>query len=239
MSSEEEGFYLDPPEQTGRTFWDLFAGKKMLMLAIFGIIAAIALLYIYRDRVSMEEVVSLAREYWFILLAPVFGWVLGILVAKRLHVPLRRGVLCVNPEDHSVRVVSIPETLFRFFNQAGNPVVYHTPNGTPVYLACEIDLQNMHIDYGMVNDHDAALVMTWENSYVSWRKTLDKVMRDNLRLMDTPHVLGIQYAGKSLKKHLERLSRTVGVEDDTSGPDDYGPEWPNDEKVSLEDEQSD
>ena len=239
MSSEEESFYPDPPEVTGRTFWDALSGKGLIILSLIALAVCAVLIVLYRDSIDWKAILEILKEHWYVALAPVAGWILGRSAAKLLHSPSGRIVISVDPGTHTARVVMIPEELFRFLNQSGNNVVYHSPVGLPVYLAKSIDLQSMSIDYGWVHEHDPLIVMTRENSYQSWKDTLDRVMKDNLRLMDTPHVLGLQYAGKSLKKHLDRLSRAVGVEDQPEGPDEYDPMRPNDEIVEVDDEQSD
>ena len=80
---------------------------------------------------------------------------------------------------------------FRFFEQSGNNVLYHSPSGMPVYLAEDIDTERGTIAYSWIHELGAFEVMTREEAFVNWRSTLEEVLRENLQLMDHPHVIGL------------------------------------------------
>ena len=220
--------YPDVPMQdikqpvTGRTFWDAVSGKGLLILAILLATAAAALVIVNRESIDWQMILTLLRENWYVLVGPVVGWILGCHFARLVHQPDFRVVISLDPDSHTVQALMIPEGLFRFLNQSGNNVLYHSPGGNPVYLANRVDLVQGMIDYGWVHEHDAIMVFTKEKVYNEWHDTLDKVMEDNLKMMDVPEVYGLQFAGQALKRHLDRAANAVGVDTGSSGgPSDY------------------
>ena len=220
--------YPDVPMQdmeqpvTGRTFWDVVSGKGLLILVVLLAIAAAILVIVNRDSIDWQWILSLLRENWYVFVGPIVGWILGSHFARLVHQPDFRVVISLDSDNHTVQALMIPEGLFRFLNQSGNNVLYHSPGGNPVYLANKVDLVHGMIDYGWVHEHDAIMVFTKEKVYNEWHDTLDTVMEDNLKMMDVPEVYGLQFAGKALKRHLDRAANAVGVDTGSSGgPSDY------------------
>ena len=213
----------DMPQQvTGRTFWDAVSGKGLVILGVLLAIVVAALVYVNRDSIDWKDILMLLRENWYVFVGPVAGWILGRYFARLVHQPDFRVVISLDPENHTVQALMIPEGLFRFLNQSGNNVLYHSPGGNPVYLANKVDLVQGMIDYGWVHEHDAIMVFTKEKVYNEWHDTLDRVMEDNLKMMDVPEVYGLQFAGEALKRHLDRAANAVGVNTGSSGgPSDY------------------
>ena len=220
IQSEEQ-----PRQVTGRTFWDLMSGKGLLVLLLAVSAVGISVVYLNRDSIDWTAVRQFIVDYWFVALGPIVGTILGKLFADAVHQPVCRVVLVLDPESHTVRALVIPEKFFRFLNQTGNNVVYHSPLGTPVYLAADVDLSRGFVDYGWVHEHDALVVFTKEKFYCEWNGTLNRAMEDNLKMMDNPQVYGLRYAGQALKRHLGRVSASVGVRDPdaSAGPSDYAP----------------
>lgn len=216
----------DPRPVTGRTIWDLLAGKGILILGILIAIVVAVILVINRDEIDWKSIllmtIEFVREYWYVAVGPIVGLILGGFFAKMVHKPDCRVVITLNVENHTVQALVVPEQLFRFLNQTGNNVVYHSRIGTPVYLANAMDLQRGFVDYGWVHEHDPLVVFTQERFYTEWKDTLDKAMSDNLNLMDSPEVYGMQFAGEALKRHLDRVAVAVGVMKESSGgPSEY------------------
>lgn len=210
------------PPVTGRTFWDVVSGKGILILAALLVLAAAVALILLRDSIDWEPVILFLKENWMIALGPLAGWILGRYFARVVHRPECRVLISLDTENHTIQALLVPEGLFRHLNQAGNNVVYHSPAGNPVYLANSVDLSRGVIDYGWVHEHDAIVVFTKEKVFDEWHDTLDKVMEDNLKMMDIPEVYGLQFAGKALKRHLDRAAAAVGVDIGSSGgPSDY------------------
>jgi hypothetical protein len=85
--------------------------------------------------------------------------------------------------------------------------------GLPVYTIEKLDLERGHVDYGWVHENDALVVMTRESAYNKWNETLNEVMEDNLELMVHPHIIGLGYARKSLRDHLNGLGKVFGFTD--------------------------
>ena len=217
----------DPePQTTGRTFWDLVSGKGRLILVALIVAVAAVMLFLNRNEIDWAEVrdffVQSITDYWYVAVGPVAGYALGIWFARLVHRPICRVVISLDVENHVVQALVIPEDFFRFLNQTGNNVVYHSPQGTPVYIANKVDLDRCLIDYGWVHEHDSLVVFTKEMFYTEWKETLDQAMADNLKLMDSPEVYGMQFAGEALKRHLDRVGAAVGVMKGSSGgPSDY------------------
>ena len=228
------GQYPDVPMQdmeqeqspvTGRTFWDAVAGKGVLILAVLiaGVVAALIL--IHRDDIDWEAVIAYVRymvqEYWYVAVGPIAGYILGRWFARMVHQPIIRVVISVDVENHIVQALLVPEEFFRFLNQTGNNVVYHSPRGNPVYIANKVDLDRCFVDYGWAHQHNALIVFAKERFYVEWKDALDQAMADSLNLMDNPEVYGLQFAGEALKRHLDRAAYAVGVmKENPGGPSD-------------------
>jgi len=227
------GPYPDVPLQdmeeqapvTGRTFWDLVSGKGLLILGVLIAAAVAALIILNRNEIDWESVrqftVQMVQEYWYVAVGPIVGCILGSWFAKLVHRPIIRVVISVDVENHIVQALLVPEEFFRFLNQTGNNVVYHSPRGNPVYIANKVDLDRCFIDYGWAHRHNALVVFAKERFYVEWKDALDQAMADSLNLMDNPEVYGLQFAGEALKRHLDRAAYAVGVtKENPGGPSD-------------------
>lgn len=158
-----------------------------------------------------DYVASVLAEVWPLTLAPAIGWFLGGWAVRSLYHPTGRVVASIDPVDHTARFVFIPDFMFTYFRQSGNNVLYHTPAGTPVYLAEVIDETEGIISYSWIHEHDPLVVMTREEAYSAWHSVLEQVMRENLAIMDHPHVIGIGYARRFLRDHLDEICRSLGI----------------------------
>ena len=233
----------EPAPVTGRTFWDLVSGKGVLILGILIIVATAVLIVLYRDEIDWEVVKSyslyIVQEYWYVAVGPIAGYLLGSWFAKLVHKPVIRVVISVDVENHIVQALLVPEEFFRYLNQTGNNVVYHSPRGNPVYIANRVDLERCFIDYGWAHKHNALIVFAKERFYVEWKDALDQAMADSLNLMDNPEVYGLQFAGEALKRHLDRAAYAVGVmKENPGGPSDIdGSQASQDEEGGEPDDQ--
>lgn len=158
-----------------------------------------------------EAIIDFLKEAWPVLMAPFAGWFLGMWTVKMLYRPSGRIIVCMEPDTHLFRAVFIPDPMFRFFDQSGNNVLYHSALGMPVYIAEHIDTENGEICYSWIHELSSLEVMTREDTYVNWRATLEEVLRENLGLMDHPHVIGLGYARKCLKDQLDLIAETLGL----------------------------
>ncbi len=175
-----------------------------------------------------EAILQFLEEYWPVLMAPFAGWFLGRWTVKMLYRPSGRVVACLDPATHEFRAVFIPDPMFRFFEQSGNNVLYHSPLGMPVYIAESVDTETGTIRYSWIHELGSMEVMTREDTYNNWRATLEEVLRENLGLMDHPHVIGLGYTRKCLRDQLDLIAETLGL----SGRDfarDYSVSSPDDD----------
>ena len=200
-----------PEQQMGRTAWDVvYAGRR----TIFGIVVMMvsaAVLYLIGSTYGIEPLRKILEDYWPVLISPIAGWYLGKKVSKDLYRPDGRLLISLDPETHLFRLVFVPERTFKTMTQTGNNVVYHTPSGLPAYTVRDMDLNNGRIGYGWIHENDALVVMTRESAYKKWNTTLDQVMEDNLELMGHPHIIGLGYARKNLRDHLDGLGEVLGI----------------------------
>lgn len=218
--------YDDRREVTGRTFWDVMSGKGYLIVLAIIIAIVSILLIINRDSIDWDAIfasmLAMLIDYWYVLVGPIIGLILGDKFARIVHRPDCRVLLSLDVDTNTVSGLLVPEQLFRMLNQSGNNVVYHSGLGMPVYLAQTVDLDRGFVDYGWVHEHDALVVFTKQRFYSEWKETLDQAMADNLNLMDNPEVYGLQFAGEALKRHLDRAAMAVGVQNESAGgPSDY------------------
>ena len=223
MSSENAGRTPDPPEideeeelqplpqdyypdpAPRRSIWETI--RRWLLPASLCVTAVSVSCLAF----GTDAVVAFLQECWPVALAPFAGWLLGIWAAKTLYVPTGRIVATIDPESHLFRAVFIPDAMFRLFEQSGNNVLYHTPSGMPVYLAEDIDTERGTIAYSWIHELGAFEVMTREEAFVNWRQTLEEVLRENLQLMDHPHVIGLGFARRCLRDQLDSIAEALGL----------------------------
>ena len=185
--------------------------RRSILLVVIAIAASIATIAICYYVFGQEAILLFLEETWPILLAPFAGWFLGFWAVKQLYRPSGRFVICLEPEVHSFRVVFIPDKMFRYFEQSGNNVLYHTPSGMPVYVAEHIDTVDGVIQYSWIHTLSSIEVMTREDAYKNWRTALEEVFRENLELMDHPYVIGLGYTRECLKNQLDVFAETLGL----------------------------
>ena len=160
-----------------------------------------------------EEAISLIGEYWPIILGPILGWWFAQWSIERFYHPSGRYIALLDPENHTFRVLFVPDAVYRNFNQSGNNVVYHTASGYPLYVARDINPETMVIDYGWIHELNALEVMTREEAFAKWDQTLSDVLEENLELMSHPHIIGLGYARKSVRDNLDGLAEVMGFKD--------------------------
>ena len=158
-----------------------------------------------------DAIASFLEEVWPVLISPVAGWLLGMWAVRILYKPSGRVVVCMEPDTHLFRAVFIPDTMFRYFVQSGNNVLYHSAQGVPVYIAERIDTGTGEIRYSWIHELSSLEVMTREDTYNNWRDILEDVLRENLGLMDHPHVIGIGYARRCLREQLDSIAEALGL----------------------------
>lgn len=185
--------------------------------------------YVVWRMFGTDVIVDALGEYWPVLLSPIAGALLARFVVKSLYHPSGRVLVHLDVENHLLRAVFVPDDMFRYIQQTGNNVVYHTVSGIPVYLVEGMDLERGMVDYGWIHTENALVVMTREDAYRKWYSVLNQVMEENLELMVHPKVIGLGYARSSLRKHLDRISSALGLieadyeshDSDESVPEDY------------------
>ena len=222
MSSEELGAYdryaenqvsdeeqQPVPDSVQRRMPSVFGMlvRRILMLAVaVGIVVAICY-FVY----GPEAIRDVVQEYWPVALAPIIGWLLGRWSARILYHPTGKIVIALDPETHEVRVVFVPERMFRFFRQSGNNVTYHTPLFSDVYLAKSIDTEHGDIDYGWVHELNALLVFTREQSFARWNGLTEEVLMENNQLKDKPTAIALAYCRRFGKMILDDIGSAVGL----------------------------
>lgn len=201
-----EGMFPDDPYDGGRRPMPLF-------LKVFLVVSGSAIaVYAAWLMVGTDALYAIIAEYWPVLLSPLLGIVLGKMVARELYAPVGRLLVQLDVDHHMFRAVFVPERMFRYLEQTGNNVVYHTPSGVPVYLVEGMDLASGRVDYGWVHEADPMIVMTREETYRKWYATLNETMAENLQLIANPKVIGLGYARKTLRDHLNRIAEAVGLD---------------------------
>ncbi len=178
-----------------------------------GIVAGVAIGgYALWSYVGPEAIVDFLKQLWPVLVAPPVGWFLGKMVARDLYRPDGRILVNLDTDNNVFRATFVPEELFKYIDQRGNNVVYHTPRGVPVYLTETLDLQNGRVRYGWVHEDDALVVMSRITAYNRWYWTLGKTLSENLQLMHNPEVIGMGYARSTLRRHLDDIAKAVGLD---------------------------
>lgn len=179
-------------------------------------------IYVAWRMFGTDAVVNALQEYWPVLLSPIAGALLARFVVRSLYHPSGRVLVHLDAENHLLRAVFVPDDMFRHLTQTGNNVVYHTMSGVPVYLVEGMDLERGMVDYGWVHSENALVVMTREDAYRKWYRTLNRVLEENLELMVHPKVIGLGYARSTLRDHLDKISSALGLTEA-----DYEPHEPD------------
>lgn len=179
------------------------------LLFVTAVIAIVALVcYFVFGPDAMKEAFD---EYWPLLLAPVIGWLLGRWSSKILYHPNGKVIIAMDPETHEVRVVFVPERMFRFFRQSGNNVTYHTSLFSDVYLARSIDTDHGNIDYGWVHEMNSLLVFTREQSFARWNGFTEEVLMENNQLKDEPLAIALAYCRRFGQSILDDIGGAAGL----------------------------
>ena len=215
-----EQAFVEPPRESP---W-----RKVAAVAA-AVSAGAFVVYVTWKVIGPDAIMGILSEYWPVLLSPIAGALIARFVVKALYHPSGRVLIHLDPDNHLVHAVFVPDDMFRYIQQTGNNVVYHSFTGLPVYLVEDMDLDHGTVDYGWIHTENALVVMTREDAYRKWYRTLNQVLEENLELMVHPKVIGLGYARGMLRKHLDKMSSALGLteadyedhEPDESVPEDY------------------
>ena len=202
-----EGDLSDNPvleQQRAEQEWELqriYAERRrrtaiMALSAVLVLAVAAATCYIV---LGPEAIADFLEEYWPVMAALPAGWLLGRWAVGMLYRPSGKLVVCLDPSTHIFRAVFIPDAMFRYFDQSGNNVLYHTPLGMPVYVAERIDTESGIIEYSWIHELDALTVMTREEFFVNFSATTEDVLRENLQIKGYPYTIALGYVRKTLR----------------------------------------
>ena len=222
MPSEQVPPHLDPSESPVlqqqaeeqerqlREFYR-YQRRRQILRIVIAVASAIAAAAICYHVFGPDIILEWLDEFWPVLMAPLLGWLLGYWVVKNLFRPSGRLVACLYPETHLFRVVFIPDEMFKFFDQAGNNVVYHTPSGMQVYIAEDIDTSNGRIQYSWVERMSALEVMSREEFFINFKKTTEEVLRENLQLIGQPILYALGYTRRCLHDEYDHVAEVFGL----------------------------
>ncbi len=137
---------MDPvPEHTGRTFFDFVHQNRRPLAVVLGIAAAIILIRVYN--VDLSPLIDVLLTWYPILIAPVIGYIAGVIVVDKLiDVPCTK-LIVLNPGSNESRSWLIPNKLFATFTKPGNSFQFHDGFGKPVYYCESVDFQNRTVFY--------------------------------------------------------------------------------------------
>lgn len=197
-----EQAFVEPPKESP---W-----RKVAAIAA-AVSAGAFVVYVAWKVVGPDALMDILSEYWPVLLSPIAGALIARFVVKALYHPSGRVLIHLDPDTHLVHAVFVPDDMFRYIQQTGNNVVYHSFTGLPVYLVEDMDLEHGIVDYGWIHTENALVVMTREDAYRKWYRTLNQVLEENLELMVHPKVIGLGYARSTLRSHLDKMSSALGI----------------------------
>ena len=151
MSSTERRIRMnvDPvdekEERTGRTFYDFLSANFPIVAVLLLIVIGVVCIKIFN--IDLSPAVEFLKTWYPILIAPVIGYIAGVIVVDKLIDVPCVSVRQLNPDDRTSRSWLIPLKLFMTFNQAGNGFELHDGAGRPVYYCESIDFENRSIVY--------------------------------------------------------------------------------------------
>ena len=215
----------------------LYVRRSNLRLIAFRIVALIALIATASAACYFvfgpEAIIWFLEESWPILIAPFAGFALGWYAAKTMYHPYGYYVVCLTPETHSIRVVFVPDQVYKLFNQSGNNVLYHTGMGAPAYIARELDTDEGYIVYSWIHERDALVVMTREEAFINWRQAAEDILRENSQILDIPYIIGLGYTRSALRRVVDGFANVLGMQDRDFSKD-TSVESPDDREASNE-----
>ena len=181
--------------------------KWTLIIAIIGIAVMAVCYYTFRAEVIAEVV----DEYWPLVLCPLLGWLLGSWAVTTLYRPSGKVIITLNTDTWEIRVVFVPDRMFPFFTQVGNNVAFHTPLGTTVYIAKDIDTDFGVVDYGWVQQMNALVVFTRMEAFNRWNNFTEELLKENSKYKDKSLAIGLAYSRRFLTKQLDDLAAALGM----------------------------
>ena len=207
---------------------------RLLIWIVIGIIFLAILIAVCYHVFGPEAIISFLEECWPVMVAPLVGWFLGRWAVKVLYRPSGKVVICLDPETHLFRAVFIPDPMFRFFDQAGNNVLYHSPLGMSVYVAESIDTDSGMIGYSWIHELDVLTVMTREEFFVNYRDTTEDVLRENLQIRGYPYTIALGYTRRTMREQFDMLADALGLSGREFRPDTSYSEPDSKDKRALE-----
>ena len=211
MSSEQpmEGPETDPMSSFGRTGWDiLYIGRYVMLICIIIAIAGV-ILYVCRESIDGASVLQFMDVYWPVFFSPLAGWFVGKYAVSELYKPTGVIVHVFYPQYHILRLVFVPDTVFKTMEQEGNSVVYRTPGGQPVYLAKHMDIAEGRVDFGMIHSVPAVEAMTYEEGFCRWREESERAERENIILQTYPEMIAAGLTRRSVKEVLDMFAKAL------------------------------
>jgi len=203
--------------------------RRMLVWIAISILLLAILVVACHHIFGPEAIIGFLEEYWPVMIAPVAGWILGRWAVRMLYRPSGKVVICLNPDTHVFRAVFIPDPMFRFFDQAGNNVLYHSPLGMPVYVAERIDTESGDIQYSWIHDLDALTVMTREEFFENFSGMTVELLKENLQIKGYPYAIALGYTRKTMREQFDLLADALGLTGRDFRPDtSYSDPYPDD-----------
>ena len=197
----------------GRTGWDILVSSKKYLygLIAFTVIGTMLIALVAMGYLPVME--QLVIEYWPVLISPAIGFVAASETVKRLYMRTGVVVLVVNTQEMTLELYIIPEETYKLMNPVGNTVVFKTTFGRLVYLARDINWNNMTIDYGWIHSANNAEVLVNLDLYNEWMYTLEDTQLENMRIKHHPHVIAAAMSRKFIESILDDLARVLNLTD--------------------------
>jgi len=193
----------------GRTFYDLIYSTRFIVL--IGIVLIGVLAASFLGLVSFDFIKEWMNEVgYFCIVAFIVGFYFADWIVDRLYIPRFRLILTISDND-VVSLKAIPETVFKYFTQAGNNYILMSVNGNPVYLAHSVDLETGVIDYGWAHLDKWELVAVRKKMFKEWKLKFVELLLRNMELEGFTKGKSLVAARGVLERTFDQIEKMFGI----------------------------
>lgn len=186
----------------GSTFWDWVLGdhsilKKGLVFVLF--VVAAFIMYRWNPRYCVVLIVS------FIVGFVIFSKVLITEGAVR--------VIALDPDyPTQISIKLIGSRRFAEMSKDQSPLAFSCDDGSPIYIAEKLDLENNSIVYAWTHETSRWRFLTQSDAYEKLREIAEVNTRELMRIRHIPRSIAMVEAGRIIRHYDSTIERILAGE---------------------------